>query len=447
MSGPGWDTGPSAGEPRSRIRIAVMLVAAVAVTGLLARPTGSQPTGTIDIDSASPSDSPTPTPSSTPTTTPTPTPTPRPTRTQPPRSTPTPTPTPELAAGDWEPLPEAPIETRREHAAVWTGQELLVWGGVTESFAGPGQVFRADGAALQPATGSWRTLPEAPLVPRTAFATAWTGAEMVVWGGYGRHAQLGDGAAYDPATDGWRAIAPSPLSPRSGAAAAWSGTEMLVVGGHDNAGSLSDGAAYDPVTDAWRPLPPLPAGLGPGWAFSGLWTAAGAVVWAPEGGGPTTARAALLDRASEQWILLPDPPSGGGQGSFYASMAWTGEELLAIRGTYDAGRPKLVRWTPGAAEWGQLDDPPPSLESWATTGVWTGDQLILVGGEGTTTGAVYDLARGTWSRLPSTVTVGGGWGSSRTWTGEALLVWGGQGGDAGANAGSAWRFGDPPSST
>ncbi len=33
---------------------------------------------------------------------------------------------------------------------------------------------------------------------------AWTGTEMIVWGGGDANTDLADGAAYDPATNSWR---------------------------------------------------------------------------------------------------------------------------------------------------------------------------------------------------------------------------------------------------
>jgi hypothetical protein len=43
----------------------------------------------------------------------------------------------------WQLLPQAPLARTTEHSAVWTGQELIVWGGesCTDS------CHRADGAA------------------------------------------------------------------------------------------------------------------------------------------------------------------------------------------------------------------------------------------------------------------------------------------------------------
>jgi hypothetical protein len=93
-------------------------------------------------------------------------------------------------------------------AAVETGEEVLVWGGS----AGGSMAF-GDGAAYDPATGTWRTLPAAPLSARAPVATVWTGTEMIVWGSTRRDKPgARDGAAFDPRANRWRTIAAAPVA-------------------------------------------------------------------------------------------------------------------------------------------------------------------------------------------------------------------------------------------
>ena len=63
------------------------------------------------------------------------------------------------------------------------------------------------GLVFDAAEQTWRPTAPAPLEPRALMASAWTGSELLVWGGWsGKYgyefaeAFLGDGAAYDPAT-------------------------------------------------------------------------------------------------------------------------------------------------------------------------------------------------------------------------------------------------------
>ena len=61
----------------------------------------------------------------------------------------------------------------------------------------------------------------------------------------------------------WQAVAPLPaglLAPRGRAAVAWTGRQLLVWGGVDLRPFrvYDDGSAYDPATDRWLPLPDEP---------------------------------------------------------------------------------------------------------------------------------------------------------------------------------------------
>src|SRR4051794_34478763 len=58
-------------------------------------------------------------------------------------------------------LPAAPLSARRDVAAVWTGSEMLVWGGFAGNQAA--ETYYADGAGYDPGKNRWRTLPAAPL--------------------------------------------------------------------------------------------------------------------------------------------------------------------------------------------------------------------------------------------------------------------------------------------
>lgn len=81
---------------------------------------------------------------------------------------------------------------RVDHAAVWTGRQLLVWGGGTINSA---TTFTpaAHGVAFTPATGRWTALPTSPLRGRMDPVMVWTGHAAIVWGG-----GMTDGAVYTP---------------------------------------------------------------------------------------------------------------------------------------------------------------------------------------------------------------------------------------------------------
>src|SRR5205823_131341 len=72
-----------------------------------------------------------------------------------------------------------PPTARSAHTAVWTGSEMIVWGG-----ANKGVGFLNSGGRYNPSTDSWvaTTLSGAPIA-RSHHTAVWTGSEMIVWGG------------------------------------------------------------------------------------------------------------------------------------------------------------------------------------------------------------------------------------------------------------------------
>jgi hypothetical protein len=176
-----------------------------------------------------------------------------------------------VTAGDvakdvWSELPPAPIPARDGASMAWTGKEMLVWGGQS----GPhGETLYGDGAAYNPTTRTWRVLPPSPLGSRVEQSAVWTGHEWIIWGGYDEVSSshfhvAGTGAAYDPGADRWRELPVSPLDGRVLATVVWTGKEAVFLGGlpavlTNTVRGYQDGAAYDPAADRWRTVPALPA--------------------------------------------------------------------------------------------------------------------------------------------------------------------------------------------
>jgi len=100
---------------------------------------------------------------------------------------------------DVAPMPSG----RYQHAAVWDGNRLLVFGGVTTP-AGTATDDFADagpGLAYDPRHDTWTPLPAAPIPGRTGAIAVWTGSQAIVWGGFTVAADqrwLADGAALVP---------------------------------------------------------------------------------------------------------------------------------------------------------------------------------------------------------------------------------------------------------
>lgn len=155
---------------------------------------------------------------------------------------------------------------------VWTGREAIFFLGSED---------RMTGQAYDPATGTWQTIAAAPIASRASAVAVWTGSEVMVWGGGNPGDQtVVSGAAYDPVSDTWRMIADAPLGLNL-ASGMWTGREMLVFGSLLDDRNIANtkssvGAAYDPATDTWRELPP--SDLSPQ-ATSAVWVADRMVAW------------------------------------------------------------------------------------------------------------------------------------------------------------------------
>lgn len=122
------------------------------------------------------------------------------------------------------------------------------------------------------AQGTWEVMAPAPIEPRFAPASAWTGDELIVWGGYdladpddtgSERLERSDGAAYDPATDTWRRIADYPFEQVRASRDNWYRDDHGVLGvGVDGSAAFVvpspagratwDVVLYEPGTDAWR---------------------------------------------------------------------------------------------------------------------------------------------------------------------------------------------------
>lgn len=77
----------------------------------------------------------------------------------------------------------------------------------------------------------------------------WTGSEMIVWGGEDTGVALNEGAHYDPVTDEWTPTTSTGAPDgRAAHSAVWTGSEMIIWGGRLGAPppliSLDDGAKY-----------------------------------------------------------------------------------------------------------------------------------------------------------------------------------------------------------
>jgi hypothetical protein len=203
----------------------------------------------------------------------------------------------------------------------------------------------------------WHELDAGPLSPRDDSEVVWTGTELLVFGG---HREVGsstewptDGAVYDPTTRTWRPMSPMPPD-LSYADSVWAGTELIVLGSQDE--GAESAWAYDPRDDAWRELASPPSrpefptindepSVLPVQGGGGVWTGEQAVMFTPH---------AAYDPAADTWTPLAGPPPFE-VGDIGYDFEWNGTD--AVFWTWDTPDVAPFAYRPAADEWQILDTP------------------------------------------------------------------------------------------
>jgi N-acetylneuraminic acid mutarotase len=329
-------------------------------------------------------------------------------------------------------MSESPLAPGYGHRGIWTGKEVIIWGGSRLDEKTLIAEPMRDGAAYNPDKDSWRRIPEAPVKAGHGYSMTWTGDEMLVWGDpdRGRATKGNRGAAFDPKTNAWRRISSGPLAGRSGHLAVWTGDELIVWGGWLTAYQRErydgTGAAYDPETDMWRKLPrgPLPAG----YDAKGAWTGEEVLIMATPMGldaddYPKFDEFAAYAPESDTWRDLERPSQVS-----YASppIAFVDDRLavLSLGGTVDGGEVNSFdkEYDTGGVydysedQWSPHADPPKRPnQTWEQTAIRS--EIVI-------DGLAYNPSTDSWRTLPEfplrerefPVVV---------WTGDELIVWGG----------------------
>ena len=302
----------------------------------------------------------------------------------------------------WAALPQAGAPSSRTgHAAVWTGKEMIIWGGFGGSLGN--DINHNDGARYNPASNTWKPVSNrnAPAA-RFDFPAVWTGREMLVWGGYtnshsryqGGHADahLNTGGRYDPSADSWKSITTHGApSKRYALPMVWTGKEMIVWGGANATKVLNDGGRYNPVRDSWRPIS-TDGAPSPRASHVAAWTGKEVIVWGgaarePQTGADYYENGARYNPETDTW--RPISTVGAPKGRVIPLAVWSGTEMIVWGGVNDAQASGLndsgryvgsgARYSPASDTWTEMTEsgaPPPRL----TGGAWTGEGLLTFGG-------------------------------------------------------------------
>jgi N-acetylneuraminic acid mutarotase len=84
---------------------------------------------------------------------------------------------------------------RSGHTAVWTGSEMIVWAGT----CGGSQPWLNTGGRYSPANDEWQAMTTSGAPdPRQGHTAVWSGSEMIIFGGYNNSGTFGEIYAYAP---------------------------------------------------------------------------------------------------------------------------------------------------------------------------------------------------------------------------------------------------------
>ena len=323
----------------------------------------------------------------------------------------------------------SPPEGREFHTTVWTGTEMIVWGGQDGSFT-----LLNTGGRYNPSTDSWSATsgtnaPDA----RTSHTAVWTGSEMIVWGGAD---QLGDalntGGRYNPDSDSW--IGTSIVSAPGGRyahTAVWIGNEMVVWGGWDGSPPFNTGGRYNPNTDSWTTTTVTNAPEART-NHTAIWTGSEMIVW---GGNDQFSGAlntgARYNPTTNSWTATgtTDAPIG----RWDHTAIWTGNEMIVWGGTdesfnfFNTGG----KYNPNTDSWAGTNTAGAPDGRDLHTAVWTGSRMIVWGGFnftdlGLNTGGLYDPNTDSWTETSTSNAPSARDSHCAVWTGTEMVVWGGE---------------------
>jgi hypothetical protein len=327
----------------------------------------------------------------------------------------------------WTPttLTNAP-DPRWLHTAVWTGSEMIVWGGAGSLNTG---------GRYNPSTDSWTatSTTNAP-TGRARHTAVWTGSEMIVWGGFGVAGYLNTGGRYNPSTNSWTATSNTGVpAAREDHTAVWTGSEMIVWGGI-GAGPggtewFNTGGRYDPDSDSWTATNTADAPFGREF-HTAVWADSEMIVW---GGLDSnlnhTNTGGRYNPSTDSWTATSRTDAPAPREDHRA--VWTDSEMIVWGGLDDIiGYSNTGgRYNPNTDSWIATSiTGAPSVRAFHTA-VWTDSEMIVWGGGPGpfNTGGRYDPVIDSWIATSTANAPSARRNHTAVWTGMAseMIVWGG----------------------
>jgi N-acetylneuraminic acid mutarotase len=311
---------------------------------------------------------------------------------------------------------------RKEHTAVWTGAQMIVWGG----FDNNGNYLKT-GNRYDPVVNVWTStsMLGAPSA-RTKHTAVWTGSRMVIWGGSDANPfGVNSGARYDPIGDTWTPTSTTNApSARALHSAVWTGSRMIVWGGQGGT-YLNTGGLYDPVADTWNSTATAGAPVARQ-EHTAIWTGQRMIVWGGLGLDGKFSSGGIYDPTGNAWTLTA--VIGAPEGRIGHTAVWTGSQML-IWGGFSANFTYLNSggaYSPLFDTWSSIPlQDAPSGRTRHTT-VWTGSRMIVWGGyegAGVATGGRYRPSDSHWEAISTYSNKT--FNHTAVWTGQYMIVWGG----------------------
>jgi N-acetylneuraminic acid mutarotase len=339
-------------------------------------------------------------------------------------------------SNSWTPTGKAPTP-RRDHVAVWTGSEMIIWGGIAP--ADP-LSYTNTGEKYDPSTDNWTatTTIQAP-AGRAFFTAVWTGNEMIVWGGSsfdGTFHYWNTGGRYNPSTDRWLPTSTTNAPDgREAHTAVWTGSAMIVWGGLDVLPNglpqdLNTGGVYNPGTDSWTATSTAHAPSARD-SHAAVWTGSEMIIW-----GSTDASGGRYNPDTNTWIATSTVNAPTGRAG--PKAVWTGSEMIVWGGAAFVGPGYIYfdtggRYNPNTNSWTATSTTNAPTARSGHTAVWTGSEMIVLGGHGDfdlltyyfNTGGRYDPSTDSWTATSTVNAPEGRYHHTAVWTGNEMIVWGG----------------------
>ena len=256
--------------------------------------------------------------------------------------------------------------SRSHHSAVWTGNEMIVWGGrlsdVYNCFCFEHCCIMCTGCEPTPTTRYYTLSNGIRYNPATNNVTSitsplasmegsiiWTGQEAIVWGGrqYSKNCSCPDPCIYPPYACGH------------------------ICQCSESSSTDDIGYRYNPNIGAWTQLSTVNAPAGQ-YGHSAVWTGTDMIIWPG---------AKKYDPVNDTWtpISTNGAPSNG-------PSVWTGAEML----TWGGGTNQGGRYNPYSDTWTPVSTTNAPSARAINTIIWTGEKMIVWGGAPyTNTGGIY----------------------------------------------------------